>query len=68
MFFFYRDYSNVQNHPETNNLAYTNKKLNLHNDMPQYNEIPGVKNIACTFISFRFQSYLGLASMNLEVI
>ncbi|KAF2353174.1 TauD/TfdA-like domain, partial [Trinorchestia longiramus] len=38
----YRLYSSVVNHPAANNLAYTNQALNLHNDMPQYHEIPGL--------------------------
>ncbi|XP_018008277.1 gamma-butyrobetaine dioxygenase [Hyalella azteca] len=38
----YGIYSSVVNHPQANNLAYTNQTLNLHNDMPQYQEIPGL--------------------------
>ena len=41
----FRYWASVVNHPNSNNLAFTDKKLNLHNDMPQYQEIPGVSII-----------------------
>ncbi|XP_068241831.1 gamma-butyrobetaine dioxygenase-like [Palaemon carinicauda] len=39
--------SPVINRPNTNNVAFTNAKLGMHNDLPQYEQMPGIIFIHC---------------------
>lgn len=39
--------SPVINRPNTNNVAFTNAKLGMHNDLPQYEHMPGIIFIHC---------------------
>lgn len=39
--------SPVINRPNTNNVAFTNAKLGMHNDLPQYEHMPGIIFIQC---------------------
>ncbi|MPC28824.1 Gamma-butyrobetaine dioxygenase [Portunus trituberculatus] len=38
----YGPHSPVINRPNTNNVAFTNAKLGMHNDLPQYEHMPGL--------------------------
>lgn len=39
-----RPHSPVINRPESNNVAFTNAKLGMHNDLAQYEHMPGVSD------------------------
>ncbi|XP_064120347.1 gamma-butyrobetaine dioxygenase-like isoform X1 [Macrobrachium nipponense] len=43
----YGPHSPVINRPNTNNVAFTNAKLGMHNDLPQYEQMPGIIFIHC---------------------
>ncbi|KAG0716176.1 Gamma-butyrobetaine dioxygenase [Chionoecetes opilio] len=43
----YGPHSPVINRPNTNNVAFTNAKLGMHNDLPQYEHMPGIIFIHC---------------------
>ncbi|XP_063867001.1 gamma-butyrobetaine dioxygenase-like isoform X1 [Scylla paramamosain] len=43
----YGPHSPVINRPNTNNVAFTNAKLGMHNDLPQYEHMPGIIFIQC---------------------
>ncbi|KAK4306755.1 hypothetical protein Pmani_021442 [Petrolisthes manimaculis] len=43
----YGPHSPVINRPNSNNLAFTNVKLGMHNDLPQYEHMPGIIFIHC---------------------
>ncbi|XP_071530345.1 gamma-butyrobetaine dioxygenase-like [Panulirus ornatus] len=43
----YGPHSPVINRPNTNNVAFSNAKLGMHNDLPQYEQMPGIIFIQC---------------------
>ncbi|XP_068241833.1 gamma-butyrobetaine dioxygenase-like [Palaemon carinicauda] len=43
----YGPHSPVINRPNTNNVAFTNAKLGMHNDLPQYEHMAGIIFIHC---------------------
>ncbi|KAK8391372.1 hypothetical protein O3P69_017167 [Scylla paramamosain] len=43
----YGPHSPVINRPNSNNVAFTNAKLGLHNDLPAYEHMPGIIFIQC---------------------